>query len=106
MPTATMWEGGQDVKKEAARVSKERVDPAASIKYEAVLDWSHYHVPRDEQQRLTSVSVGDMYWRIVAPIREQVGLEPLAHTPRLGGQRALTDRRKQSCCATHEGVRV
>ena len=56
--------------------AKERAEAsaAASIKYEAVLDWEHYApLPKAQQQRLTSFSVGEMYWRTVAPIRDQVG---------------------------------
>jgi hypothetical protein len=42
------------------------------MKYEGVIDWLHYSPgPRVEQSRFTSVSVGDMYWRIVSPIRSQ-----------------------------------
>lgn len=47
-------------------------DTSAGMKYEGVIDWLHYSPsPRAEQARFTSVSVGDMYWRIVAPIRTQ-----------------------------------
>ena len=53
------------------RSSKEK-DASQGMKYEGVVDWLHYAPgPRAEQQRFTSVSVGDMYWRIVAPIRGQ-----------------------------------
>ena len=53
------------------RSSKE-TDASQGMKYEGVVDWLHYAPgPRAEQQRFTSVSVGDMYWRIVAPIRGQ-----------------------------------
>ena len=49
--------------------SKEPVDAS---RYEAVLDWEHYEpAPRAEQVRMTSVSVGEMYWRMVSPIRAQ-----------------------------------
>lgn len=51
---------------------KDRQEPAGSIKYEAVLDWQHYPVPRLEQDRLTSPSVADMYWQVVTLIRDQV----------------------------------
>ncbi|KAL1524832.1 hypothetical protein AB1Y20_019712 [Prymnesium parvum] len=62
---------GGDEEKRRGGSAKES---AGSVKYEAVLDWRHYHHPRLQQlqlQRISSVSVGEMYWRVVAPIREQ-----------------------------------
>eukprot|EP00308_Calcidiscus_leptoporus_P009863 CAMPEP_0119384372 /NCGR_PEP_ID=MMETSP1334-20130426/85195_1 /TAXON_ID=127549 /ORGANISM="Calcidiscus leptoporus, Strain RCC1130" /LENGTH=232 /DNA_ID=CAMNT_0007405383 /DNA_START=130 /DNA_END=824 /DNA_ORIENTATION=- len=44
----------------------------APFKYVAVIDWSHYApAPRVETRTITSVSVGDMYWQVVSPIRAQ-----------------------------------
>jgi len=41
-------------------------------KYEAVIDWSHYApAVREEELRLNSVSVAEMYWQVVAPVRRQ-----------------------------------
>jgi hypothetical protein len=55
-----------------SRVSSREKDAAQGMKYEGVIDWLHYSPgPRVEQSRFTSVSVGDMYWRIVSPIRSQ-----------------------------------
>lgn len=54
-------------------------DSVSGMKYEGVIDWRHYGPnPRAEQARFTSVSVGDMYWRIVAPIRAQELVRPEA----------------------------
>ena len=39
-------------------------------KYEGAIDWTHYTpAPREEREPLSSISVGDMYWRAVSPIR-------------------------------------
>ena len=55
-----------------SRASSREKDAAQGMKYEGVIDWLHYAPgPRLEQSRFTSVSVGDMYWRIVSPIRTQ-----------------------------------
>ena len=55
-----------------SRPSAKDKDATAGMKYEGVIDWLHYTpAPRTEQARITSVSVGDMYWRIIAPIRSQ-----------------------------------
>ena len=55
-----------------SRASLREKDAAQGMKYEGVIDWLHYAPgPRLEQSRFTSVSVGDMYWRIVSPIRTQ-----------------------------------
>ena len=55
-----------------SRVSSREKDAIQGMKYEGVIDWLHYSPgPRMEQSRFTSVSVGDMYWRIVSPIRSQ-----------------------------------
>jgi hypothetical protein len=41
-------------------------------KYEAVVDWVHYAPDaREEQLRLVSVSVAEMYWQVVAPVRRR-----------------------------------
>ena len=46
--------------------------PSPSHKYEGVIDWAHYTPARRTQQsRVTTLSVGEMYWFMVSPIRRE-----------------------------------
>ena len=71
-PIAVMMLPVPAVAPSRSRVSSREKDAVQGMKYEGVIDWLHYSPgPRVEQSRFTSVSVGDMYWRIVSPIRSQ-----------------------------------
>ena len=73
-----------------SRASSREKDAAQGMKYEGVIDWLHYAPgPRVEQSRFTSVSVGDMYWRIVSPIRTQELVRVTARDPQLGARMVL-----------------
>ena len=84
-------------KMKAPRAPGKGAEPNASIKYEAVVDWEHYHTPRAEQIRLTSVSVGEMYWRVVGPIRDQVRSSPRGAHPRTRGAHRFAAARVALC---------
>ena len=52
------------------RASRTSPNAPPAHKYEALIDWSHYAPePREERSSFTSVSVAEMYWLVVHPIR-------------------------------------
>eukprot|EP00967_Tisochrysis_lutea_P032220 scaffold38084_cov32-Tisochrysis_lutea.AAC.1 len=43
---------------------------ASEPKYEAAIDWAHYTPrPREELERMLCLSVAEVYWRVISPVR-------------------------------------
>jgi len=63
--------------------SRKKGGPSIDYKYEACIDWNHYGPACcAEQTRLYSLSVAEMYWRVVSPVRQRE-LELSRNTPAL-----------------------